>query len=116
MLEFLFNKVAGLKVCNFNKMRLQRSCFPVNNAKDLRTPILKNIWKRLLLKKKSFTNYYKKKRLQERMIKGPIYIGQLLIGQLFDNYLTVMIGQLFSKKATKQKINKKKKSVELNFR
>ena len=31
------------------KMRLQRSCFPLNIAKFLRTPILKNIWKRLLL-------------------------------------------------------------------
>ena len=49
------------------------------------------------------------------MMKGPIYIGQLLIGQLFDNYLTMMIGQLFSKKATKQKTNKRKKSLELNF-
>ena len=49
------------------------------------------------------------------MIKGLIYIGQLLIGQLFENYLTMMIGQLFSKKATKQKTNKRKKSLELNF-
>ena len=32
-----FNKVAGLKACSFIKKRLQRSCFPVNIAKCLRT-------------------------------------------------------------------------------
>ena len=30
MLESLYNKVAGPKVCNFVKERLQRRCFPVN--------------------------------------------------------------------------------------
>ena len=34
---------------NFIKKRLQHMCFPVNIAKFLRTPILKNICKRLLL-------------------------------------------------------------------
>ena len=38
----LFNKV-------FNKMQLLHRCFPVNIAKLLRTPILKNICERLLL-------------------------------------------------------------------
>ena len=40
---------AGLQACNFTK-RHQHRCFPVNIAKFLRTPILKNIWKQLLLK------------------------------------------------------------------
>ena len=35
---------------NFNKKRLQHKCFPVNIAKFLRTPILKNICQRLLLR------------------------------------------------------------------
>ena len=35
MLESLFNKVAGQKVSNFTKNRLQHSCFPVNIAKFL---------------------------------------------------------------------------------
>ena len=35
MLEYLFNKVAGLKAYNFIKKRLQRKCFPVNIAKFL---------------------------------------------------------------------------------
>ena len=43
MLESLFNEVAGLQVCNFIKKRLQHWCFPMNIAKVLRTPILKNI-------------------------------------------------------------------------
>ena len=45
VLESLFNKVAGLQPCNFIKKRLQHMCFPVNIAKFLRTPILRNICK-----------------------------------------------------------------------
>ena len=37
MLESLFNKVAGLEVCNFINKRLQDMCFPVNIPKILRT-------------------------------------------------------------------------------
>ena len=35
--------------CNFIRKRLQHRCFPVNIAKFLRKPILKNICERLLL-------------------------------------------------------------------
>ena len=49
MLNSLSKKVAGLNPCNFIKKRLQHICFPVNIAKFLRTPILKNICDRLLL-------------------------------------------------------------------
>ena len=38
MLESLFNKVRGLKVCSFIKKRLQHRCFPVKYAKFWRTP------------------------------------------------------------------------------
>ena len=38
-----------VKACNFIKKRLQRSCFPMNIPKFLRTSILKNISERLLL-------------------------------------------------------------------
>ena len=44
VLESIFNKVAGLKTC----LLLQRSCFPVNIAKFLRTST-KNNCKQLLL-------------------------------------------------------------------
>ena len=49
VLESLFNRVAGLKACSFIKKLLKCRCFPVNIAKFLRTPILKNIWKRRTL-------------------------------------------------------------------
>ena len=48
MLEFIFNKVEGLQPAIILK-RDQQKCFPVKFAKLLRTTILKNIWKRLLL-------------------------------------------------------------------
>ena len=50
MLESLFNKVAGSKACSFIKKRHQHMCFLVNTAKLLRTPILKNLCERLLLR------------------------------------------------------------------
>ena len=62
MLESLFNKVAGLQAWKFVKKRLQHSFFPVNNAKSLRTPILKNICERRLLEelgRGSFGSTYK---------------------------------------------------------
>ena len=44
VLESLFNKVAGLKTCNFIKKRLQHRCFSVNIAsffkEHLRRPLL----------------------------------------------------------------------------
>ena len=42
-LESLFDKVAGLRPAALLKKRLQRRCFPINIAKILRTPTLKNI-------------------------------------------------------------------------
>ena len=38
----IHRKVASLQ-CNFTKKRLQHRCFPLNIAKFLRTPVLKNI-------------------------------------------------------------------------
>ena len=37
VLESLFNKVADLNTCNFDKERLHYKCFPVNIVKFLRT-------------------------------------------------------------------------------
>ena len=48
MLEYLFEKVAGLKACNFIKKGPQHRSFPVNIAKFLKHPISKNIYERLL--------------------------------------------------------------------
>ena len=46
VLESLFNKVLGLKTCNFIK-KLQRRGSLVKFLRILRTPILKNIWERV---------------------------------------------------------------------
>ena len=51
MLQSLLNKVAGFQACNFIKKRLQHICFPMVFEKFLRTPIVKKICERLLLKK-----------------------------------------------------------------
>ena len=42
VLESLFKKVVGLKVCNIIKKRPQHRCFHVNIVKFLRLPIAKN--------------------------------------------------------------------------
>ena len=47
VLDSLFNKVAGLKVCNFIKRRLRHRYFPINIAKFLRTSFMEH--HRLLL-------------------------------------------------------------------
>ena len=41
--------VANIQACNFVTKRLQKRCFPVKFTKFLKTPISKNICKRLLL-------------------------------------------------------------------
>ena len=41
--SLFFNKNAGLQSCNFLKKRLQHRCFPMNVAKFVRIPVLKNI-------------------------------------------------------------------------
>ena len=54
VLESLFDKVAVLQPINFIKKRLQHRCFPVNIEKFLKTSILKNICKWLLLLQSSY--------------------------------------------------------------
>ena len=45
--------------CNFIKKRLQHRCFPLNITTFLRTPILKNMCKHLLLDLSEKDNYLK---------------------------------------------------------
>ena len=49
VLESIFNKAAGLKVCNSIKKRLQHSCLPVKLAKFLKTPFFTEEFRWLLL-------------------------------------------------------------------
>ena len=55
VLESLFNKVVGLKACNFTKKSIQHKCFPVNIANFLRTTF---IIEHLLLILKSFNENF----------------------------------------------------------
>ena len=48
-MESIFNKAAGLKVCNSIKKRLQHSCLPVKLAKFLKTPFFTEEFRWLLL-------------------------------------------------------------------
>ena len=45
--SLFLNKNAGLQSWHFIEKRLQQRCFPLNIAKSLRTPVLKNICERL---------------------------------------------------------------------
>ena len=58
MFESPFNKVAGLKVCNFIDKRLQQRCFSVNTVKFLRTAFFtKHLrWLLLYLSRNKFSN------------------------------------------------------------
>ena len=88
MLESLFNKVAGLQTCNFIKERLQRRCFPVKFVKFLRTPILKNIWERLLLEKsESSIEFYRGLHKMLREIKTLSLLAPLSLGRIKEIYL-----------------------------
>ena len=57
-MESLFNKVASLKACDCMKKKIQHKCFHLNIAKFLRTLILKNIRKWLLLDAVYLTGFY----------------------------------------------------------
>ena len=56
--SLFFNKVAMLRPANVLKMRLWHSCFPVNFAKFLRTPVLQNTSARLFLPIEKNRIYY----------------------------------------------------------
>ena len=72
MLESLFKKVPGLKAYNFIKKRLQHRCFPVKFAKFLRTAILKNICKQLLLVMEILDSMETLKILQKSNLCSPM--------------------------------------------
>ena len=57
-LGLFLTKVQAFKACKFIKKRLQRECFSANIAKFSRTPIVKNICKRLLLTYKYLHNSF----------------------------------------------------------
>ena len=54
--SFFFYKNVSLQSCNVIKKRFQYTCFPVNIAKFVRTPTLKNICERLFERFPTWTN------------------------------------------------------------
>ena len=54
--SLFFNKNAGLQSCNFLKKRLQHRCFPMNIAKFVRIPVMKNISRGLFERFPTSTN------------------------------------------------------------
>ena len=89
MLESLFNKVARLQACNFIKKILGHRCFPVINVKFLRTSILKDIYKRLLL---IFRRYFGSSSLlafcKIGVLKTSVkYLGKQICQSLFNKVL-----------------------------
>ena len=70
VLESIFKKVADLQTCNFIKKRPQHRCFPVNIAKFLILPILKNICKRLLFNFFNGSLLHGPKGLRSRLYDG----------------------------------------------
>ena len=89
-LESPFNKVAGLQACIFIKKKLQHRCFPVKFAKVLRTPILKIICERLLLRLVSWSfllNYiiwwfnipaFRRNKRTRKRVRFPVYFVQAI--------------------------------------
>ena len=65
MLEFLFNTITGLQAGIFIKKRLEHRCFPVKDAKYLRTPIFRNICEQLLLSALSFDSFWESYQIAE---------------------------------------------------
>ena len=55
--KFLFNKIEGLKACNFIKNRLKHSCFPIKFVNFLSTPFFTEHLQWLLLKIMNSNNY-----------------------------------------------------------
>ena len=56
--SLFFNEIAGLRPATLWKKRLWHRSFPVNFAKFLRTPLLQNTSRRLLLSQKNWGSKY----------------------------------------------------------
>ena len=92
--KYLSWSFSVIKACIIIKERLQHRCCPVNIAKLLRTPILKNICKRLLL---TFNNLsWISKTGENRVEKRKETMHNKVIKGIFRSYQTSVI-ELFCK-------------------
>ena len=77
-----------LKPCNFVKKRLQHKCFPMNIAKFLRTPLLKNICELLLL-------HLFLIKTRDAFAAVKLFIKKALIGQVLLSKLVGVMAHVF---------------------
>ena len=91
VLEPLFNKAAGLQVCNLFKKRLQRMCSPVNIAKFLIAPILKKICKQMHLNTRAI--FYRKENVLFKNQRNHMLCVQCLLfivdEAFFDSFFII---------------------------
>ena len=98
----LFKKVAGLKLCNIVKKRLQHRCFPVKFAKSLRTPLFTEhlLWRLLViisLTPDSLAWVNRRFRLNVSLLKQPIiysFIDDKNIETLIKKFFTLSLCEL----------------------
>ena len=80
-----------LQACNFFKKRLQHWCFPLNIAKFLRTPILKNIcWRLLLIVQNSYIDSFFNPN-QAGLFEGSFSWGEVNLTPLHISRRTYLI-------------------------
>ena len=82
MLEFLFNKVAGLKASNFIKNRVQYRCFSMKFTNFLRTRFFTEHFPWLLLQIMNTNNY---------LSVLPIFATRLFHQFFYKNSLTILL-------------------------
>ena len=94
VLVSLFNKVAGLKICNIIKKRLQHRCFPVKFCTFLRTPFFTEYLRWLLLERVI------KKNNEEVSLFGMVRVGmeRYLSGNLSHDYQFAVAGRFIVNK------------------
>ena len=93
MLDSLINKVTGFQAGKFIKKRLQHRFFPVTFTKFLRTPILRNIWKRLPLTDQTESNqrYLCQKKLRNYLTKHIRNVFNYFAFEIFVNSPNSMV-------------------------
>ena len=92
--SLLFNKVGGLRPATLLKQSLWFRCFPMNFAKLLRTPILKNICERLLLVA-GWRTMQKLNRRDLLFLPCLVYINISVGSSFFFFYLRFLYAYLF---------------------
>ena len=79
---------SGLQVCNFITMRLQHRCFPLNIAKILKTPILKNIY----IKSNYFWKFSNIRKHFTRGLYQISFFGSFILSTVIHSFTDFKVG------------------------